>query len=52
MCVPEIWEKWALYDEDGICGIKEDAPEEMKKVYKRWKEEQDFLKTQPIRMKK
>lgn len=29
-----IWDKWVVYDEDGfVCGIRSDAPEDVKKAY-------------------
>lgn len=45
--VKEIWDDWAIYDEDGFkCGIKEDAPEEVKKAYDNFlKNEQEYQKT-------
>lgn len=37
--VKEIWDDWVIYDEDGFrCGIKDDAPDKVEKVYN------DFLK--------
>lgn len=31
-----IWDKWMLYDDDGFsCGIRPDAPDEVKEAYKK-----------------
>jgi hypothetical protein len=36
MRIEEVWDKWMKYDEDGfVCGIREDAPDEVKAAYKR-----------------
>ena len=40
MRVKMSFDDWLLYDEDGACGIREDAPEEAKKDYEeylKWK---------------
>lgn len=37
MDIEHEWIKWTLRDDMGyICGIREDAPEEMKKEYYEW----------------
>ena len=39
MRIKEVWDDWVISNEDGFrCGIKNDAPEEVKKAYT------DFLK--------
>ena len=31
---PYVWEEYAVYDKRGsICGVREDAPEEVKEAY-------------------
>lgn len=34
MRMEAVWDNWMEYDEDGFCcGIRDDAPEEVKKAY-------------------
>lgn len=41
MMIEPIWWKWAKFGDDGyLCGIKEDAPEEIKKEYEKFLEEE------------
>lgn len=36
MRTEEIWDKWMEYDKDGfVCGIRHDAPDEVKAAYKK-----------------
>lgn len=34
------WLDYAIYDDDGLCGIRDDAPDELKKSYNEYKEEE------------
>ncbi len=33
MRIPEIWDDWVKYDDNGISGIRDDAPEDVKKAF-------------------
>ncbi len=34
MRTEQIWDKWMLYDDDGfVSGIRDDAPDDVKKAY-------------------
>ena len=36
-----IFDDWTVTDEDGfVCGVREDAPEEVKRAYKKYMAEQ------------
>lgn len=40
-----IWDAWLLYDEDGFCcGIRPEAPENVKQAYNQYVSEQKALK--------
>lgn len=41
MRLPEIWDAWAEYDDFGISGIREDAPEEVKEAYAKYVAERE-----------
>jgi hypothetical protein len=36
-----IWFKYAIYDEDGVCGVRNDAPDDVKKAYAAYVQEQE-----------
>lgn len=45
MRIEMIWDAWLLYDEDGFCcGIRNDAPDDVKKAYNQYISEQEALK--------
>ncbi len=46
MRLPEIWDDWVVYDDKGICGIREDAPEDVKNAFEKWLSDQENLKSQ------
>lgn len=34
MRIEQVWDKWMLYDDDGfVSGIRDDAPDDVKKAY-------------------
>lgn len=42
---PAIWDKWAIYDDDGfLCGIRPDAPDDAKKAYELFMLEKENMK--------
>ncbi len=45
MRIEMIWDDWMLYDDDGFCcGIRPDAPEDVKKAYQEYVAEQEAAK--------
>lgn len=44
MRLPEIWDEWAVYDDNGISGLRDDAPEDVKKAYEDHLKELERLK--------
>lgn len=36
-----IWFDYAIYDDNGVCGVSNDAPEEVKKAYAAYVQEQE-----------
>jgi hypothetical protein len=41
----EPWDDWLIYGDDGYrCGIRTDAPDDIKKTYERFVEEQEKQK--------
>lgn len=50
MMLEPIWWDWAIFDENGLCGIDENAPEEIKKEYEKYLEEEEERKKQHIKM--
>ena len=44
------WFEYAVFDEDGVCGIKEDAPDEIKKEYDEYLKEQETFKRDGIKV--
>ncbi len=44
MMVQPIWWEYALFDDDGLIGIKPEAPDEMKKAYDEYVREQEEAK--------
>ena len=36
MMLEPIWWDWAIFDGNGLCGINENAPEEIKKEYEKY----------------
>ena len=45
MRIEMIWDEWMLYDEDGFCcGIRPDAPADVKKAYKEYVAKQEAEK--------
>ncbi len=42
---PAIWDEWAMYDDDGfLCGVRSDAPDEVKKAYEHFVLETEKMK--------
>ena len=50
MMIKPVWWDWAKFDEDGLCGIDENAPEEIKKEYKKYLEEEAERKKKGIKI--
>lgn len=45
MRIHEKWDDWVLYDEDGFrCGLRQDAPDDVKKAYSQFLAEQEAMK--------
>ena len=45
MRIEKVWDKWMLYDDDGLCcGIRPDAPDDVKQAYNQYVSEQGALK--------
>lgn len=37
MRLPEIWDPYVIYDDDGfVCGISDNAPEDVKKAFEEY----------------
>lgn len=43
MRIEEFWDKWVLFDDNGVVGISEDAPEEAKKAFEEYMNQQNEL---------
>ena len=52
MLEPQIWYDYALFDNDGVCGIKEDAPEPIKKAYEDYVKEKQEAQKESIKLQK
>ena len=50
MMIKPVWWDWAKFDEDGLCGIDENAPEEIKKEYEKYLEEDAERKKKGIKI--
>ena len=50
MLEPQKWFEYAIFDEDGVCGIKDNAPDEIKKEYEQYLELQEKTKKEGIRL--
>ena len=45
MRIEMVWDKWMLYDDNGFCcGIRPDAPDDVKRAYSQYVSEQEALK--------
>ena len=45
-----IWFEYAIYNDDGVCGVRDDAPDEVKKAYADYVIEQEKAEKQGIRL--
>lgn len=50
MLESQIWYDYALFDNDGVCGIKEDAPEPIKKAYEDYVKEKQEAQKESIKL--
>lgn len=50
MMIKPVWWDWAKFDEDGLCGIDENAPEEIKKEYEKYLDEEAERKKKGIKI--
>lgn len=50
MMIKPVWWDWAKFDENGLCGIDENAPEEIKKEYEKYLEEEAERKKKGIKI--
>lgn len=48
--IKPVWWDWAKFDENGLCGIDENAPEEIKKEYEKYLEEEAERKKKGIKI--
>ena len=45
-----VWFEYAIYDDDGVCGVRDDAPEEIKQAYAAYVKEQKKMEKQGIKL--
>lgn len=50
MRLPEIWDDWVVYDDKGISGIRDDAPDDVKKAFEEWQNKQKDLESQHLKI--
>lgn len=51
MRLEPIWWEWTIANENGfMCGIRDDAPEDIKKEYEKYLEEKEELKKKGIKI--
>jgi hypothetical protein len=43
--LPEIWDNWVTYDDNGISGIRDDAPDNVKQEFEKYLNQQKDLET-------
>lgn len=45
-----IWFEYAVFDDNGVCGVRDDAPEDVKKAYAAYVQEQENTEKEGIRL--
>ena len=45
-----IWYEYAIYDDNGVCGVRNEAPEDVKKAYAAYVQEQEKAEKQGINL--
>ena len=45
-----IWYEYAVYDENGSIGVRDDSPEDVKKAYKEYVKEQEEAEKNGIKL--
>lgn len=45
-----IWYEYAIYNDDGVCGVRNDAPEDVKKAYAAYVQEQEKAEKDGIKL--
>lgn len=50
MRVKELWDEWAIFDDDGLIGIRDDAPKEVKKAFCEYMDKINKLRDEGIKV--
>lgn len=45
----QIWEKWSIFDDDGFCGIDNNAPADIKKAYDKFLQDRIDLHIEEVK---
>lgn len=50
MRLPQIWDDWVTYDDNGISGIRDDAPEDVKKEFEKYQNQKKTLESEHTKL--